>query len=75
MKLEEFKHNLAVYGGNLIKWPAAQRKSAEELLAHSVEAQDLFSEATDLDMLIDPNGARPSHELMEKITRKIKGNT
>ncbi len=75
MKLEEFKNNLAVYGGNLTKWPAARRKSAEGLLARSVEAQDLFSEATSLDMLIDPDGARPPDDLLDKTTRKTKDRT
>lgn len=72
MKLDEFENNLAVYSSDLYKWPDELRKAAEGLLIKSVKAQDLFSEATNLDMLINPDVTQPPDDLMEKIADKVK---
>ena len=74
MNLNEFKNSLNIYGANLHKWPDELRKQAESLLINSVEAQDLFSEETNLDMLINPNSNRPPHDLVDKIIAKTKND-
>lgn len=72
MKLDNFKNNLDIYGSNLHKWPDELRKQAEDLLINSVEAQDLFSEETNLDMLINPDSTHPPHDFVDKIVTKTK---
>ncbi|PCI32491.1 MAG: hypothetical protein COB54_07045 [Alphaproteobacteria bacterium] len=71
MKLDEFKDNLTVYGADLNKWPDAVRPAAENLLETSVDAQDAFSDATTLDMLINPGLTHPPQNLADKISHKI----
>lgn len=52
MDLDELKDHLETLGPELSRWPKAEAEAAVELLARSVEAQDLFAEATAEEMAI-----------------------
>lgn len=49
MTLAEFKHLTAVYGGDLDRWPPAERAMARTLLAESEQAGRILRDAGDVD--------------------------
>lgn len=69
--IADFKEHLETYGTNLARWPGDARLSAEDLMAHSTEAQDLFANTASAD---DALGLPPSiplpADLLEKILKK-----
>jgi anti-sigma-K factor RskA len=61
MTLERFRAIVAAYGANPARWPAAERRACESLVAVSVEAQALVGEALRLDAVLDAlPAARPT---------------
>ncbi len=52
MDLDDLKEQLETLGPDLARWPKALADAAVDLMAVSVEAQDLFAEATADDMAI-----------------------
>ncbi len=52
MNLERFEETLGRLGGNLTRWPAAERAEAEALIAAEPQAAKLHAEVTRLDTLI-----------------------
>ncbi len=52
MNLERFEETLSRLGGDLSRWPAAERTEAEALMAAEPRAAKLQAEASTLDMLI-----------------------
>ncbi len=52
MNLERFEETLSRYGGNLARWPAAERAEAEALMAADRRAMALHAQAAELDALI-----------------------
>lgn len=49
MPLERLERIIAAYGGDPAHWPEAEREPAERLMAQSPAAQDLLSQAKELD--------------------------
>jgi hypothetical protein len=52
MNLERFEETLSRLGGDLTRWPAAERAQAEALIAAEPQAAKLKAEAARLDALI-----------------------
>ena len=52
MNLERFEETLSRLGGNLSRWPAAERAEAQALIAADRQAAKLHGQATRLDTLI-----------------------
>ncbi|MFN3522753.1 MAG: hypothetical protein ACK4YQ_10935 [Phenylobacterium sp.] len=53
MDIAEFKARLEELGADLSRWPAADEEAALELIAASVEAQDLFAHAAADDLALE----------------------
>lgn len=68
MTLERLEAILDAYGAEPARWPQAERGAAEDLLARSVDARALASEARQLDMLLN---AAPLHEPSEALVARL----
>lgn len=52
MNLERFEETLSRLGGNLTRWPAAERAEAEALIAAEPRAAELHARTSQLDALL-----------------------
>ncbi len=53
MTLERLRAILDAYGAARARWPAAERRAAQHLLAENKDARGLFAEAREFDRLLD----------------------
>ena len=53
MTLDRLRAIVDAYGGDPVRWPAAERAAGEALLARSAAAQTLIAAAADLDAALD----------------------
>jgi hypothetical protein len=68
MSPERFSALAAAYGGDLSRWPAAERESAERLLADKPQAADLLAQARSLDQALATFEAiTPTMEVQRRI--------
>src|SRR5688572_2296160 len=70
MNAERFQTLTGAYGGDLARWPAAERSAAETFLTVDSRAADWLAEASALDSLL--NAASEGHQndlLRERIIR------
>ncbi len=74
MTYERFDYLADAYGGDLRRWPEAEREAARALIAADPRAAALLREADGLDALLDaaPRPA-PSHALREAVIASAAG--
>lgn len=74
MTYERFDYLADAYGGDLRRWPEAEREAARALVAADPRAAALLREADGLDALLDaaPRPA-PSHALREAVIASAAG--
>ena len=74
MTYERFEHLADAYGGDLRRWPEAEREAARDLMAADPRAAVLLREADGLDALLDaaPRVAA-SHALRERVIAAAVG--
>lgn len=72
MSLESFEDALDTYGGDLGRWPADLRRSAEVLVEKSEEAKALLHQAEALDAALaaDPVSTAPA-DLADRIMQRV----
>ncbi|WP_112611499.1 hypothetical protein ACK83U_25545 (plasmid) [Rhizobium sp. WW22] len=71
MNAERFEALTAAYGGDIGRWPQAERGAARDFAKNSAAAQTL-ARAADLDALLDTYVVRPRHTgLEERILAKL----
>lgn len=74
LNIEEFDALVDEYGGELDGWPAAQRASAEELVAADNEAQKILARARRFHELLDQDATiAASSELRARILASAPG--
>ena len=73
MTVGRFKELLLTYGGELQRWPEAERITAEAFVASSAQAQSLLAEYTPVDALMQAgkNDKAPSG-LLDRIMDATK---
>ena len=74
MTYERFEHLADAYGGDLRRWPEAEREAARAVTQRDPRAAALLIEAEGLDALLDaaPRPA-PSHALRETVIASAAG--
>ncbi|MGE5517204.1 MAG: hypothetical protein ACM31D_15475 [Bacteroidota bacterium] len=60
LTLEGFRELLDRFGGELSRWPARERATADALLEHSPEARSLLAEAARLDAALAATPKAPA---------------
>jgi hypothetical protein len=68
MKRERFETLAGIHGGDLRRWPGAERAAAERLLAEVPELRTVLDEAASLDALLDASPTPwPSQALRDRV--------
>ncbi len=72
MNLERFAILIDAYGSDAGRWPAAERRAAQALLASSAEAQQMMQEAASFDALLRaPAEIEPSAALKARVLARV----
>lgn len=72
MRIARFIHLAEAHGGDLERWPAAERDAARELLGWSDEARRALEEAQALDVWLDRAAPAVDAERVERLATRIE---
>ena len=74
MSLERFRTLADAHGGDLVRWPQAEREAAQACLAHCAEAREALGQAAGLDALLAQDvPAAPAAGLRRAIVLAAEG--
>ena len=72
MDMTRFQELVAAYGGDVRRWPAAERETAQEFAGREPAAARLLADAADLDRLLDAGAAAvPPADLAARIVASL----
>jgi hypothetical protein len=72
MRIARFIHLAEAHGGDLERWPAAERDAARDLLGWSDEARRALEEAQALDVWLDRAAPEVDAERVERLATRIE---
>lgn len=72
MRIARFIHLAEAHGGDLERWPAAEREAARALLGWSDEARRALEEAQALDVWLDRAAPAVDAERVERLAARIE---